>query len=389
MPFISTQSFSELIGLIHESALAPSLWSSALDRIRDTLHGSAALLFTPRHALASGGIVVANNLSPEVLSRYVANYCQHDVWNQAGIDQKRFVPGTVLTDEELVPRHQLLSSLYYRDFLAPANISRLCTSAIAGLDDPLSMPTTISVFGGLTARPFGKPDKDMLGLLVPHLSRALKMMYRLRDTEHRVAATLAALDNLACGILLFDRRGNVVHANLSASELLNENDGLKLSNKLDPERRLLASNLPQTNRLTQLVASAISDCAAENCTTSHAMRLPRKSGRPPMLLSISALPRNHEFETAAGQSVAIGFLFDTALSSLPLPRMLVELYGLSPAESRLVTELGRGWTIAEMARHHGVSTETVKCQLKSVFFKTGTHRQSDVVRLSSTMAIKK
>ena len=69
--------------------------------------------------------------------------------------------------------------------------------------------------------------------------------------------------------------------------------------------------------------------------------------------------------------------------------MLGEIYGLTPAEIRLTSELCAGWSIGSIAAFHGVSAETLKSQLKSIFLKTGTHRQIDVVRMASVLAIKK
>jgi DNA-binding CsgD family transcriptional regulator len=42
-----------------------------------------------------------------------------------------------------------------------------------------------------------------------------------------------------------------------------------------------------------------------------------------------------------------------------------------------------GTRLSEAADSFGVSTETVRTQLKSIFLKTGTNRQSDLARLLS------
>jgi DNA-binding CsgD family transcriptional regulator len=42
---------------------------------------------------------------------------------------------------------------------------------------------------------------------------------------------------------------------------------------------------------------------------------------------------------------------------------------------------------AEVADELDVSTETVRCQLKSVFAKTGTRRQSELARLLSRLEV--
>jgi DNA-binding CsgD family transcriptional regulator len=54
-------------------------------------------------------------------------------------------------------------------------------------------------------------------------------------------------------------------------------------------------------------------------------------------------------------------------------------FDLTPAEARLVVHLVTGTSLKSSAKVFGVSYETVRRQVKSVFHKTGTHRQSELV----------
>ena len=58
---------------------------------------------------------------------------------------------------------------------------------------------------------------------------------------------------------------------------------------------------------------------------------------------------------------------------------LQDRFDLTPAEARLVVRLVRGASLKSSAKAFGVSYETVRRQVKSVFHKTGTHRQSELV----------
>jgi DNA-binding CsgD family transcriptional regulator len=53
----------------------------------------------------------------------------------------------------------------------------------------------------------------------------------------------------------------------------------------------------------------------------------------------------------------------------------------SPAESRLAAMLLEGGTARDVARRMALSYQTVRNQLKSLFEKTGTARQSELVKL--------
>ena len=63
------------------------------------------------------------------------------------------------------------------------------------------------------------------------------------------------------------------------------------------------------------------------------------------------------------------------------------LFDFSPAEARVAQAISSGLQIAQIARNHGVSSETVRSQLKSVFAKTGTSRQVELVRLLTGKAL--
>ena len=54
-------------------------------------------------------------------------------------------------------------------------------------------------------------------------------------------------------------------------------------------------------------------------------------------------------------------------------------FGLTPCEARVAAALSTGMTPSEIARHHGISMGTVRSQLKSVFEKTGTKRQPELI----------
>ena len=66
---------------------------------------------------------------------------------------------------------------------------------------------------------------------------------------------------------------------------------------------------------------------------------------------------------------------------------LAELYGLSPAESRLAVAVTYGKRLNELAGEFGVQITTLRTQLSSVLKKCGVERQSDLVRLISNIPV--
>jgi DNA-binding CsgD family transcriptional regulator len=74
------------------------------------------------------------------------------------------------------------------------------------------------------------------------------------------------------------------------------------------------------------------------------------------------------------------FIGDSSSSRRPSQAVLAKLYGFSAAEGQLAGALLAGDCIQDYARRTGVSINTARSQLKSIFAKTGHARQSALIR---------
>jgi DNA-binding CsgD family transcriptional regulator len=64
---------------------------------------------------------------------------------------------------------------------------------------------------------------------------------------------------------------------------------------------------------------------------------------------------------------------------MPQAALLKNRFGLTPAEARLVLRLMMGDSLHSAAKALGIKYETVRTHLKSIFQKTGTRRQAELV----------
>jgi DNA-binding CsgD family transcriptional regulator len=64
---------------------------------------------------------------------------------------------------------------------------------------------------------------------------------------------------------------------------------------------------------------------------------------------------------------------------MPQTAFLKNRFGLTPAEARLVLRLVSGDSLRSAAKALGIKYETVRTHLKSIFQKTGTRRQAELV----------
>lgn len=92
------------------------------------------------------------------------------------------------------------------------------------------------------------------------------------------------------------------------------------------------------------------------------------------------------YEPERGPLQAIVFLTDPCQGLGTTGDILRALYGLTPAESRVALLLGDGHAPPAITGLLGVSVNTLKTQLASIYRKTGTSRQSQLARLMAQLA---
>lgn len=65
--------------------------------------------------------------------------------------------------------------------------------------------------------------------------------------------------------------------------------------------------------------------------------------------------------------------------------VLYSRFKLTPAEAQIALGVYRGQTLRAIAAARGTNVQTARTQLKSVFAKTGTHRQAQLAQLLAKM----
>lgn len=375
--------YDALIGAIYDAAFSPQRWPEVVASVCDNLRGSAGLLFTPRHPVGNAAFAVPVNIPPWVMQSYAERYHYMDLWTQAGVAKGMFKTGAVVRDDELVPRNELLTSVYFREFLQPAGISRLCVTVVFGDEESTLPPTVLSIYRGLDATAFGSEECGLLRLLVPHISRSLGVMFRLESAEAKLAASLAALDSLDHGVVLLGESGRFLHANRPAHELLDGSNGLTIVTDAVGRRALVAVDKHRNRRLQALITSALPEAGLNVSHFSQGLLIPGRLGNLPIYVSVSRLAKENPYGMRAESPVAICFLIRRKHDALLKFEQLAfaKLFSLTPAEQRLIEGLVAGNTLAAIAGEQGLSLHTVRDRLKKIFVKTNTHRQTDLVRL--------
>lgn len=207
-----------------------------------------------------------------------------------------------------------------------------------------------------------------LKLLFPHIAHALRL-----GLQHHHALQEAWWDGLGHrfdeGVMLLDETGGVLRLTSRAEAILRANDGIALSGG-----RLLAAQ--GDNTLQGLIQGAIRPVFPE----AGAMTVKRDSSGHSHFLTIYPLTRKYRF-LAPFEAAAIVRIIDPRVRPKPLTEVQREMFQMSPREADVANLLLANHSIESTAAVLGMSPNTAKVHLQSLFRKTGTSRQSELLML--------
>lgn len=372
---------SDLIGMIHDAGLDPTQWPAALAGMLTLLDVSAALLFSPLQTNSPDWLIASCGLADDFLNRCAEPDPGAETWIGAGMARRLFAAGRVLTEADFMPGRPALAVDYRQNALFPAGLSHLCCAVVHGSDDPSAKPTLMTLFRDHGAPSFGHRDKALSRMLARHIARALTVAQRLQTTKTACHDSLEALDLIATGVVIFDDGGQITHLNPACRRLLTADD--KSANTTKGRDNPREAPMPPTNaaprHLQALVARTLAGMSADRPGYG---RLARGGSRSPLILMIMPCAGNK-----AGGQPHIGYLLDPDHRRPPDARLFADVYQLTPAEIRLLGHLAGGSSLGDIATATATSPETLKSQLKSIFQKTGTHRQGDLYGLVSALSV--
>jgi DNA-binding CsgD family transcriptional regulator len=375
---------SNLIDLIYDGATDSSRWTKdILPAIADYIEAPTCILFSPIHTPQNGGFFFLYGLEQEHIDLYASKYQSQDSWTLAGTEKNLFHEGNVLIGEDLVPREQLLETTFYKEFLSrDKNTGQLLTSIVYGLDSSAAMPAVCTSHRGLHHPNFGEKERARMRLLLPHLSRSLGVMQRLRSAELTVATSLAALDRLPSGVLLLNDSGAVAFANRAAQHMLGQGDGLSLrkASHATGHGELIAESSSVNMAISKAIDATLTRDPYDTPHFSKYVTVPRTSRLASYTLQFSALGNHSEFGGGSDAFAAIVFIADGAQKIDIDPIALQSAYGLTPAEARVAIALVEFSSAKEVADVLGVSPLTVRAQTNAIYAKLGVNTRTRFVK---------
>jgi DNA-binding CsgD family transcriptional regulator/PAS domain-containing protein len=375
--------YDDLVHRIYDAAFAPERLQAVLERICEVMQAPLGNLFSYSTVRSERGYFFTT-FPAALIGRYF-ELASTDPHVRAAERLGLMREGVAVTSDQLVPLHELQTTSFYGEIWAPLRIRQMCGGVVFGADDAHHLPTVLSVHR-LEGQPaFTDADRDLLGRLLTHLSRAMGVMFHLRDDALKIASSRAALDRLAAGVLLLDGEGRIVFENDAARVALDR--GGPLVRTVDarfaaPGLGAAASTFGVRDRLARAVRRSLEPLdAPESEHFADAIVVDGADGRPEHVVHVAPLPQPNGFGTGSGAACAIVFLYDLAKGPAPSEALLQRSIGLTPAEARVASEIFRGGDVAEIAARLGIALPTARTHLRSIYEKAGVSRKADLLKL--------
>jgi len=359
----------DLIGGVYETAADIRRWPRVLKALAGELGAENGVLFLVDRVTGAFNSWSSSPIDRKLMQALHEDFGLADFTKKVSADAPM---RTILTRQSFISDREFGKSALFRDVLSHANVWHVMGEVA------MRAGNTVAVIGFVRprrARAFDDTNFATYRRLSPHIERAVRLHRAIARLDMQRNEAAEVLDRLPLGVILVDVGGRVITMNHSASELAKRADGLRV----DGSGVFRAEGAKERARLADMIARAANSEPGPGAQKARAMKIPRPSQKPPLLILVAPLigkgPRQGR------RATAVLYVRDPEALQMTSAAVLAEIYGLTASEAKVVQSLIQGKRLEDMAREFKVSINTLRTHLKSIFRKTDTKRQSDLLSL--------
>jgi DNA-binding CsgD family transcriptional regulator len=364
---------------INAAELAPEHWREVAARLHGCAPGTKILLQTMDKATFLLSPMVSLGFGDRLLDVIGTSGAPPYPWKEAW---SKVEPFQAAWSDNYFANRLLKMTDYYAEVLRPEGEADSATGMLVADD-----PDRLSAIAIHYESRIGERTNAILQPLLQHLAGRLRRAIDINRVIARAAPTpigdAGLLHLIAAPAFIVDDRLRLLAANRAADTLLAERDVMRAC----PGDRLQLTD-PVTH---QAFAALVEQICLRPAAASASRPLDDLViEHPAQGFALTVLPVRRNNQRTALQGVLPLFVPGTVALAILRPLLppasdpaaqLSQRYGLTRSEIRLALALREGGTLSAVADRLGVSRETVRSHLRSVFAKTGTHRQRELVAL--------
>jgi DNA-binding CsgD family transcriptional regulator/PAS domain-containing protein len=362
----------EIVGLLHEGVVDEALWKEGVASICRLLNMPFLLLGSVSQAGKRVHFEFDHDANPHAVTLLEGPLADpaHNPWLALAAVHPVRRPATIgdLGGQQLLERARI-----WEEFYVPLDLGDTLGATLERQPEYAN----ILVAGRFSAQPaFERAEIEAFGTILPHLARAWRVKRALGEWEALAGTLKFVLDRLERAVIVTGPEGQIRFANRAADGLLSRGDGIDAT-----RGHIRAAKSYHGDALLALIDKAARTGVGDESVAVDAISIPRSGETSSLAIVAEPLAPAHSdrlgHEAASG---AVLFISDSEASNRPSADRLRVVYGLTPAEARLTSLVVDGRDVASAARTLGVSSNTVKYHLKTVFEKVGVSRQAQLVR---------
>lgn len=393
-PSAASDRLSRLLVLLYEGVSTPQQMPVFLTELVQTLSATGAVFrehtFSTSRAFQVNSTDLAETVgySDEALQSY-QTWWGRDIYLQRCLE--RFHTADCGVSQVLATKTELQHNDFWTDYMERFDVGPMIWAKLAERSD---YHASISIVRANKAELFGQPELELLTALSPHLRQALQMSRTLHNLQTSNAMLSQSVEEMGIAICMVRQDASILRSTEAANHLLSAQDGIcvkggRLQVTLDQEHRLLdaliagacqttaRSGLQQPIRTRSNAAGAV-QVRTWTARSGGGLLITRRLSRPLQVVVSPFCPG-----TLLPEPEATALIQFSDPSSIPKSRaaVLAALYSLTPTESRFADLLLRGLEVREAADRMRITFETARYHLKRILAKTGTGRQTELMRL--------
>ena len=223
---------------------------------------------------------------------------------------------------------------------------------------------------------FSREDRARLESIVPLMNNALKLYGAYTHNSFIEVFYEDLLGSMDIASVILNAKLEVLSANKQAKQILASRDGVFL------RRNSLHCSQSSDQQKLEDACHELMGMARDDERARHtcSISIERTSSDTKWDVNIRIVEKQNVVFGEGGPELVL-LLRGPVRDFAPSQSRLIEMFGVTRAEAKLVAHLVDGLTLTAAAQTLGVSRNTARAQLSSIFSKTGVNRQNQLVKL--------
>lgn len=377
---------NQLILEIYDTIPDPARWPLVLDRFAEYV-GARGCIISEIEGIGDSRRIVTPYLSTkydeQAIQKYLKSFSHFEFMDQARYEElsQAQKDSIDLIDQETLAGDNLEA------FLARPNVKRMQAIGVvqrAGglLDKDNTFRARFSVHFGKESGGYNAEKKAGLGLLLPHIAKAIEIGRPVKQLDATKTGMIAALSRFRMGVCILDRHGRIEVAN---DEFLRQVDAYP-QYTIDQNNRLQLHHSADQKRLNDMLTDTLTHGKHGARPRKEAIMLANNENVieladiGTLCVEVAPVHRINEIGTSEFNG-AIVYSLDTTRPMPFDPAMMRSRFNLSKTETALLEMIANELSNAQIAEQRCRAVDTINAQVKALLSKTGASNRTHLVRL--------